>query len=79
MGGVRATYSRELAKTPGLEGHVVVSIKVAADGTVTGAHVVSSAIGNSAVESAVTAAARRARFAPAAGATSLTFKFDFSP
>lgn len=79
MGGVRATYSRELAKTPGLEGHVVVSIKVAADGTVTGAHVVSSAIGNSAVESAVTAAARRARFAPAAGATSLTYKFDFSP
>jgi len=79
MGGVAATYSRELAKTPGLEGHVVVSIKVAADGTVTGAHVVSSAIGNSAVESAVTAAARRARFAPAAGETSLTYKFDFSP
>jgi TonB family protein len=79
MGGVRATYSRELAKTPGLEGHVVVNIEVAANGTVTKANVVSSAIGNSAVESAVTAAARRARFAPAAGETSLKYKFDFSP
>ena len=54
-------------------------IKVAADGSVTGANVVSSTIGNSAVESAVTAAARRARFRPAAGDTSLTYKFDFSP
>jgi len=79
MGGVRATYSRELGRTPGLEGHVIVSIKVAADGSVTSAHVVSSTIGNSAVESAVTAAARRARFSPAAGETSLTYKFDFSP
>lgn len=79
MGGVRAAYSRELAKTPGLEGDVVVSFKVAADGTVTGAHVVSSTIGNSLVESAVTAAARRARFAPAAGDTSLLYKFDFLP
>jgi len=79
MGGVRSTYSRELSRTPGLEGHVIVRIKVAADGTVTGANVVSSTIGNSAVESTVTAAARRARFAPAAGETSLTYKFDFSP
>jgi TonB family protein len=79
MGGVRATYSRELGRTPGLEGHVIVRIRVAADGTVTGANVVSSTIGNSAVESAVTAAARRARFRPAAGATVLTYKFDFSP
>ena len=79
MGGVRSTYSRELGRTPGLEGHVIVRIKVAADGTVTGANVVSSTIGNSAVESAVTAAARRARFRPAAGDTSLTYKFDFSP
>ncbi len=79
MGGVRSTYSRELGRTPGLEGHVIVRIKVAADGTVTGANVVSSTIGNSAVESAVTAAARRARFRPAAGETSLTYKFDFSP
>jgi TonB family protein len=79
MGGVRSTYGRELGRTPGLEGHVIVRIKVAADGTVTGANVVSSTIGNSAVESAVTAAARRARFGPAAGDTSLTYKFDFSP
>jgi TonB family protein len=79
MGGVGSTYSRELGRNPGLEGHVIVSIKVAADGTVTNAHVVSSTIGNSAVESAVTAAARRARFAPAPGDTSLTYKFDFSP
>jgi TonB family protein len=79
MGGVGSTYGRELGRNPGLEGHVIVSIKVAADGTVTNAHVVSSTIGNSAVESAVTAAARRARFAPAAGDTSLTYKFDFSP
>ena len=79
MGGVGSTYSRELGRNPGLEGHVIVSIKVAADGTVTNAHVVSSTIGNSAVESAVTAAARRGRFAPAPGDTSLTYKFDFSP
>jgi TonB family protein len=79
MGSVGSTYSRELGRNPGLEGHVIVSIKVAADGAVANAHVVSSTIGNSAVESAVTAAARRARFAPAAGETSLTYKFDFSP
>ncbi len=79
MGGVRSTYSRELGRNPGLEGHVIVRIRVAADGSVTGANVVSSTIGNSAVESAVTAAARRARFRPAAGATVLTYKFDFSP
>jgi TonB family protein len=79
MGGVRSTYSRELGRNPGLEGHVIVSLKVAASGTVTNAHVVSSTIGNSAVESAVTAAARRARFRPAGGDTSLTYKFDFSP
>jgi TonB family protein len=79
MGGVRSTYSRELGRNPGLEGHVIVRIKVAADGSVTGANVVSSTIGNSAVESAVTAAARRARFGPAPGDTSLTYKFDFSP
>ncbi len=79
LGGVRSTYSRELGKNPGLEGHVIVSIKVSADGAVTNAHVVSSTIGNSAVESAVTGAARGARFGPAAGETALTYKFDFSP
>jgi TonB family protein len=79
MGGVRSTYSRELGRNPGLEGHVIVRIRVAGDGTVTGANVVSSTIGNSAVESAVTAAARRARFAPAGGDAVLTYKFDFSP
>ncbi len=79
MGGVSSTYSRELGRNPGLEGHVIVRIRVAADGSVTGANVVSSTIGNSAVESAVTAAARRARFGPAAGDAVLTYKFDFSP
>jgi TonB family protein len=79
MGDVRATYSRELAKTPGLEGQVVVRFKVTADGTVTSANVVSSKIGNSAVERAITDAARRARFAPAAGETYLTYNFLFSP
>lgn len=79
MAGVRVTYSRELAKNPGLAGHVVVGIKVAADGTVTNAWVISSTIGNSAVENAVTAAARSARFAPATGESSLTYKFEFSP
>lgn len=79
MRGVSSTYSRELGRNPGLEGDVTVEIKVAADGTVTRASVVSSSIGNSAVESAVTAAARRARFGPAAGDTILTYKFEFSP
>ena len=79
MGGVRATYSRELSKNPGLTGHVVVSIRVGADGSVGNAHVVSSSIGNSAVESACTGAARASRFPPAAGEATLTYKFDFSP
>ncbi|MGD8719730.1 MAG: TonB family protein, partial [Candidatus Zixiibacteriota bacterium] len=79
MGGVRSTYSRELGKNPGLAGHVIVSIKVSPEGGVTNAHVVSSTIGNSAVENAVTSAARGGRFGPAAGETSLTYKFDFSP
>ncbi len=79
MGGVRATYGRELGKNPGLSGYVIISMKVAADGSVANAHVVSSTIGNSAVESAVTSAARLSRFAAAAGETSLTYKFEFSP
>lgn len=79
MGGVRSTYSRELSKNPGLAGHVVVSMRVAPDGSVTNAHVVSSNIGNSAVESACTSAARSSRFGPAPGEAVLTYKFDFSP
>lgn len=79
MGGVHSTYSRELSKYPGLSGYVIISMKVGADGGVTNAHVVSSTIGNSAVESAVTAAARGSQFAPAAGDTTLTYKFEFSP
>jgi TonB family protein len=79
IGGLRSTYSRELSADPGISGQVVVGFTVDAGGTVTSAHVVSSTIRNSAVESAAVATVRRAKFGAADGETKMTYKFEFTP
>lgn len=79
IGGLRSVYSNELTANPGVSGQVVVGFTVSGDGTVISANVVSSTIGNSAVESAAVAAVRRTRFGAADGETRLTYKFEFAP
>jgi TonB family protein len=79
IGGLRSTYSHELSANPDMSGQVVVGFMVDAGGGVTNAHVVSSTVGNSAVESAAVAAVRRTRFGAADGETKLTYKFEFAP
>ncbi|UCE27588.1 MAG: TonB family protein [Candidatus Coatesbacteria bacterium] len=79
IGGLRSTYSSELSANPDISGQVVVEFTVDTGGSVTNAHVVSSTVDNSAVESAAVAAVRRTRFGAADGETTLTYKFEFAP
>jgi TonB family protein len=79
IGGLRSTYSSELSTNPGISGQVVVEFTVDTGGSVTNAHVVSSTVGNSAVESEAVAAVRRTRFGAADGETTMTYKFEFTP
>ncbi|MCP4230709.1 MAG: TonB family protein [bacterium] len=79
MGPVRSVYYKSLKSDPAVEGQVIVGFNVNSAGMVTQANVVSSTIGNSAVESACVTAVRRAGFGAAEGDTRCTFKFVFSP
>ncbi len=79
IGGLRSTYSSELSVNPDISGQIIVGFTVVAGGSVSNAHVVSSTIGNSAVESAAVAAVRRTRFGAADGETTMTYKFEFAP
>jgi len=79
VGGLRSIYSSELSANPDISGQVIVGFTVGAGGSVTNAHVISSTIGNSAVESAAVAAVKRTRFGAADGETQLTYKFEFAP
>jgi TonB family protein len=79
MGPVRMAYTKSLKANPSIEGQVIVGFNVNSAGMVTQANVVSSTIGNSAVESACVTAVRRAGFGAAEGDTRCTFKFVFSP
>lgn len=79
MGSIQSKYNSELRNNPGLEGKVIVRFVISQDGTVTSATVVSSTIGNSAVESAITSGLRSARFQPSGlGSTTVTYPFYFS-
>jgi len=64
----RYCYERELVKNPALAGRVMVAFTISSTGSVAAATVISSTMGNTAVESCLTGAIRRLKFpAPVAG------------
>lgn len=74
----RACYQRELNRTPGLAGKLVVKFEIGSDGSVGAASVASSTIRSDAVSTCVIAQFKRLKF-PAKGATAVvTFPLMFS-
>jgi TonB family protein len=78
MGTIQSRYNQELKSNPDLEGKVIVRFTIAENGSVTSASVVSSTIGNSAIESTITSSLRSAKFQPSSmGTTTVTYPFYF--
>jgi len=79
MNEVRFCYEAQLAGRPGLDGRVSVTFVISPSGAVQGANVVSSTLGNDAVDACLTRAIRRWAFpAPEGGGTIVvTYPFTF--
>jgi len=80
-GGVfRACYQKELNRSPGIAGKLVVKFKIDGSGVVQAASVTGgSTLSNAAVGECVTSNVMRLRFRAAGGAANVTFPFVFSP
>ncbi len=74
-------YDRELAKSPGIGGRVVVRFEIGPDGSVRAASTKSSTLGHAAVEACVVGRFLRMRFpSPAGGgAVTVSYPLTFSP
>jgi hypothetical protein len=78
-GVFRACYQKELNRSPGIGGKLVVKFKIGADGTVqTAAKVAGSSLSNDAVESCVKSNVMRLKFPPKGGIANVTYPFVFS-
>jgi hypothetical protein len=80
-GGVfRACYQKELNRSPGIAGKLVVRFKIDGSGVVQNAAVTGgSTLSNAAVGECVTSNVMRLRFRAAGGIANVTFPFVFSP
>ena len=80
-GGVfRACYQKELNRSPGISGKLVVKFKIDGSGVVQAASVTGgSTLSNSAVSDCVTSNVMRLRFRAAGGIANVTYPFVFSP
>jgi hypothetical protein len=80
-GGVfRACYQKELNRSPGIAGKLVVRFKIDGKGVVQAASVTGgSTLSNSAVSDCVTSNVMRLRFRAAGGIANVTYPFVFSP
>lgn len=77
VGAVRACYETEAQKNPALKGGMSVQWTVAPDGSVMGASLAGSSLGNPRVEGCVVRQVQRWKFPAAEAQTSVTFPFKF--
>jgi TonB family protein len=75
---IRACYDPESWRNPSLSGKVTLQLSVKGDGSVDGARVAQSTLGNSVVESCMVKDVTRWRFPAANGESNLTVPFVFS-
>jgi hypothetical protein len=77
-GAIRSCYQKELKAHPDLAGKVVVKFRIAGDGSVASAAVVTSTLGSDAAVACIVAAVKQLKF-PAKGAVSnVSYPFIFS-
>ncbi len=79
MGAFRACYEAAASRDPMLKGTVTVSWRITPGGSVTGAVIGGSSLGNARVEGCVLRQVKRLRFPTADKATSASFPFAFRP
>jgi hypothetical protein len=77
VGAVRACYETEAQKNPALKGGMSVSWTVAPDGSVTGASLAGSSLGNPRVEGCVVRQVSRWKFPTSDSPTNVNFPFKF--
>ncbi len=78
-GVFRACYQKELNRTPGLGGKLVVKFKIGADGSVLAASPTGgSSLSNDAVQSCVSGNVMRLKFPPKGGIANVVYPFVFS-
>jgi hypothetical protein len=78
-GAFRACYDGAAARNPNLKGTVSVSWRITPGGSVTGASIGGSSLGNARVEGCVLRQVKRLRFPVADKATNASFPFAFRP
>ncbi len=79
-GAIYSMYTRALRKDPGLEGKFVFDLVIETDGSISSLKLVSSELGDAALERKILARIRRIDFGPADGKpTPVNYKFDFFP
>jgi TonB family protein len=79
MGAFRACYESAAARDPKLKGTVSVSWRITPGGSVTGASIGGSSLGNARVEGCVLRQVKRLKFPVADKGTAATFPFAFRP
>jgi len=78
-GVFRACYQKELNRTPGLGGKLVVKFKIGADGSVLAASPTGgSTLSNDAVQSCISSNVMRLKFPPKGGVANVVYPFVFS-
>jgi hypothetical protein len=79
-GVFRACYQKELNRSPGIGGKIVIKFKIGADGSVQTANPSGgSTLSNEAVQSCVSSNVMRLRFPPKGAIANVTYPFLFSP
>lgn len=79
MQEIRYCYQRELQRSPGLGGKVVVGFTIANDGTVSRAATKESSVNNTSVESCINGRFMRMQFPELGGMAVVSYPFLFSP
>ena len=76
-GQIRACYSRELERTPGLEGQITIKWTINAKGNVTSAKVHKTTMNNSRVEDCIVREVQRMKFPKPEGGNKAVVKYPF--